>query len=105
MLHPQAQALIDLIAERGLPAMHTLTPVDARVFYRDRRGFTQPPAPDVGSTRDTQCEGPHGPIALRLYRPLGRAGVTASDAVALPVLVYFHGGGWTIGDLDTHDVL
>jgi acetyl esterase len=105
MLHPQAQALIDLIAERGLPAMHTLTPVDARVFYRDRRGFTQPSAPEVGSIRDLQCAGPHGPIPLRLYRPLGRAGVTASDAVALPVLVYYHGGGWTIGDLDTHDVL
>jgi acetyl esterase len=105
MLHPQAQALIDLIAERGLPAMHTLTPVDARVFYRDRRGFTQPSAPEVGSIRDLQCAGPHGPIPLRLYRPLGRAGVAASDAVALPVLVYYHGGGWTIGDLDTHDVL
>ncbi len=105
MLHPQAQALLDLIAERGLPAMHTLTPVEARVFYRDRRGFTQPLAPEVGSVRDTHCDGPHGPIPLRLYRPLARAGMTASDGVALPVLVYFHGGGWTIGDLDTHDVL
>jgi acetyl esterase len=104
MLHPQAQALIDLIAQRGLPPMHTLTPVDARVFYRDRRGFTQPTAPDVGAVRDTTCEGPHGPIGLRIYRPLSRASVQPS-AAALPVLVYYHGGGWTIGDLDTHDVL
>jgi acetyl esterase len=105
MLHPQAQALIDLIAERGLPAMHTLTPIEARSFYRDRRAFTQPATPDVGSVRDTRCDGPHGPIPLRVYRPLGRDGNTASDAIALPVLVYYHGGGWTIGDLDTHDVL
>ena len=45
MLHPDARALIDLIAQRGLPPMHTLTPVDARRFYRDRRAFTQPDPP------------------------------------------------------------
>ncbi|HEY4958414.1 MAG TPA: alpha/beta hydrolase [Caldimonas sp.] len=104
MLHPHAQALIDLIAERGLPAMHTLTPVEARAFYRDRRAFTQPAAPEVGSVRDTSCDGPHGPIPLRVYKPSARA-VAAGGAIALPVLVYYHGGGWTIGDLDTHDVL
>src|SRR5437763_17874 len=49
MLHPDARALLDLIAERNLPAMHTLAPVDARAFYRDRRAFTQPPAPEVGA--------------------------------------------------------
>jgi acetyl esterase len=41
MLHPDARALIDLIEKRGVPAMNTLTPVDARAFYRDRREFTQ----------------------------------------------------------------
>jgi len=104
MLHPDARALIDLIDKRGLPAMNTLTPVDARAFYRDRREFTQPAAPDVGAVRDASCDGPHGPIALRIYRPLG-AGAAPSPGTTLPVLVYFHGGGWTIGDLDTHDVL
>lgn len=99
MLHPQARALLDLIEERGLPATHNLTPAEARSVYRDRRQFTQPDAPDVDEVRDLQAAGPHGPIALRLYRPLG--GGTA----VLPVLVYFHGGGWTIGDLDTHDTL
>lgn len=99
MLHPQARALLDLIEERGLPATHTLTPAEARSVYRDRRHFTQPDAPEVDEVRDLQADGPHGAIALRLYRPLG--GGTA----VLPVLVYFHGGGWTIGDLDTHDTL
>jgi len=99
MLHPQARALLDLIAERGLPAMHELAPIDARSFYRDRRAFTQPDAPAVAECRDLSADGPHGAIALRLYRPLA-----AADG-SLPVLVYFHGGGWTIGDLDTHDVL
>ena len=104
MLHPQAKALIDLIAERKLPPMHTLTPVDARAFYRDRRALTQPPAPEVGEVRELVAEGPHGAIPLRLYRPAGRSGAGIAST-ATPVLVYFHGGGWTIGDLDTHDVL
>ena len=102
MLHPDARALIDLIEKRGLPPMHTLTPVDARAFYRDRRAFTQPDAPEVGEVRELSCDGPRGPIALRLYRPTGASG---DRAAPLPVLVYYHGGGWTIGDLDTHDVL
>jgi len=105
MLHPQARALIDLIEERGLPAMHTLTPVDARLFYRDRRALSQPATPEVGELRELQAEGPHGPIPLRLYRPLASEGSSRAAPALSPVLVYFHGGGWTIGDLDTHDVL
>ena len=104
MLHPDARALLDLIEERGLPAMHTLTPAEARAFYRDRRSFTQPAAPEMGGVRDSHCEGPHGRIPLRIYRPMG-AGASPARAATLPVLVYYHGGGWTIGDLDTHDVL
>jgi acetyl esterase len=100
MLHPQAQALLRLIAERGVPPTHTLTPAQARAYYLERRTFTQPDPPEVASTRDLGAPGPAGPIPLRSYRPLG----AAPDA-RLPVLVYFHGGGWVIGDLDTHDVL
>jgi len=105
MIHPQAQALLDLIAQRNLPPMQALSPVEARAYYRDRRTLTQPAAPPVAEVREMQCDGPAGPIPLRLYKPLPRAGATLADAAALPVLVYFHGGGWTIGDLDTHDVL
>ena len=100
MLHPQARALLRLIEEKGVPPTHTLTPVEARAFYRERRTFTQPEPPQVGSVQDLQAPGPAGPIPLRSYRPAG----AATDAV-LPVLVYYHGGGWVIGDLDTHDVL
>jgi acetyl esterase len=101
MLHPHARALLDLIEQRGLPPMQTLSPVEARLFYRDRRAVTQPEAPPVAEIAELAADGPHGPIALRLYRPVRR-----SDAPApAPVLVYYHGGGWTIGDLDTHDVL
>jgi acetyl esterase len=100
MLHPQARALLDFIEQRGLPSTQTLSPAEARSFYRERRFFTQPAAPEVALVRDLQADGPHGAIAVRLYRPLG-----TEPAQVLPVLVYFHGGGWVIGDLDTHDVL
>lgn len=100
MLHPQARALLRMIEEKGVPPTHTLSPVEARAFYRERRTFTQPDPPQVGSVRDLQAPGPAGSIPLRSYRPAG----APADAV-LPVLVYYHGGGWVIGDLDTHDVL
>ncbi len=100
MLHPQARALLALIAERGVPPTHTLSPQEARAVYRDRRGFTQPAPPPVASVQSLQAEGPQGAIPLRLYRPLG----TMPDQT-LPALVYYHGGGWVIGDLDTHDTL
>jgi acetyl esterase len=99
MLHPQARALLDFIEARGIPPTHTLSPADARAFYRERRAATQPLPAEVAEVRDLAANGPHGTIPVRLYRPLG------SGAGPLPVLVYFHGGGWVIGDLETHDVL
>ena len=100
MLHPQARALLRLIEEKGLPPTHTLTPAEARHWYRERRSVTQPQPPEVAQTRELKARGPAGEIALRLYRPLG----SPADR-KLPVLVYFHGGGWVIGDLETHDTL
>ena len=100
MLHPEARALLDLIAERGIAPIHTLSPAEARKAYLDRRAFSQPAAPDVAEVRELAADGPHGAIPLRMYRPLG-----SSAGAVLPALVYFHGGGWVIGDLETHDVL
>jgi acetyl esterase len=93
MLDPQARALIDLMQERQVPPVYTLSPTEARRLYLERRGFTQPEAPAVAEIRDLRGE---DGVAMRLYRPAsGR----------LPLLIYFHGGGWTIGDIETHDVL
>src|SRR5271155_797533 len=96
MLHPQARAFLDLIEQRGLPPIHTLSVDEARAFARERLGITQPAPPAVARVRDLEASGPNGPIPLRLYRPLG-----AADTASLPVLVYYHGGGWGVGDLDT----
>jgi acetyl esterase len=95
MLDPQARALLDLMLEKQVPPVHTLAPEEARRLYRERRSFTQPDPPELAEVRDLVGDG----IPMRLYRP------ATPSAQVLPVLVYFHGGGWTIGDLDTHDVL
>jgi acetyl esterase len=100
MLHPQARALLRLIEDMGVAPVHTLPHEEARRVYRERRGFTQPAPPEVAELRALAADGPGGPVPLRLYRPLG-----SDPALALPVLVFFHGGGWTIGDLETHDTL
>ena len=99
MLHTQTRALLDFIEQRGIPPTHTLSPPQARSFYRDRRAVVQPEPQAVAQVQELLATGPGGTIALRLYRPLPAA------AGALPVLVYYHGGGWVIGDLDTHDTL
>ena len=98
MLDPQAKALLDLMVERAVPPTHTLSPQDARRFYLERRGATQPAPRDLAEVRNLTATGPHGDIALRLYRP-------AAAARPAPTLVYYHGGGWTMGNLDSHDVL
>jgi len=100
MLHPQARALLDLIEQRGLPPTHTLSADKARALYLERRHFTQPSPPEIGHVQDLQANGPNGSIPLRLYRPLA-----TPHAAVLPVLVFYHGGGWVMGDLDTHDTL
>lgn len=101
MLHPQARALLDLLIERQVPLMHTLSAPEARAAYLSRKDFSQPDPVDVAEVRDLSCDGPHGAIPLRLYRPFTQA-VAPGGA---PVLVYFHGGGWVIGDIATHDVV
>ena len=101
MLHPQARALLDLMIARGIPPTETLPHLEARAGYRDRRTVLQPTPQDVAEVRALTADGPHGAIPLRLYRPV-RSDAGGGSA---PVLVYFHGGGWVIGDLDTHDTL
>ena len=90
-VHPQVKALLERVARSPLPLYHTVPAFVARRIYHDTRAALAPKAPEM-ETRLMICAG----IAVRVYRP-------SSDV--LPALVYFHGGGWTIGDLDTHDVL
>jgi len=100
MLDPQAQELLKLIVDRGVPPVETQTPVEARESYRARRLFTQPDPPPIWGVRDHTVSTPEASFQVREYQPTDRDG-----GPMRPALVYFHGGGWTIGDLDTHDTL
>jgi acetyl esterase len=97
-LDPDAQRVLDLIRESGRPPYETLTPSEAREFYRAGRRVLQPEPPEVAEVRNLQAPAPQGDIPLRLYRGIG-----TERGAALPALIYFHGGGWVMGDLDTHD--
>ena len=98
-LDPQVQEVIKLVIKAGRPAYNTLSPKDARQLFRETRPASTPTPPEIGAVKNVTADGPGGPIPLRVYRPAG-----AASGTALPALVYYHGGGWVIGDLDTHDV-
>ena len=95
-IDPEARRLIDLIKSSGAPAFETLAPAAARAaFARGARLFAADP-PAVRAVEDCACPGPGSVISLRIYRG-ANAGADA------PALLFLHGGGWTVGDLDTHD--
>ena len=87
---------MEYLAGLGLPPIDKVSPADARRQYRDVRATLRPPAPSLPDVRDLKADGGGGPIPLRLYRP--------AEGV-LPAFVFFHGGGWVVGDLGTHDVV
>jgi acetyl esterase/lipase len=96
-LDPDNQKILDMMKAAGRPPVNELQPQDARTMYRATRGALQPELPEMAELRDLSAPGPAGDIQLRLYRGMGtRPGL-------LPVLVFYHGGGYVIGDLDTHD--
>jgi acetyl esterase len=94
-LDPQAQQLLEQLASTGAPPLHTLSPVEAReataVMFRVPPEKEEP----VARIENRTIPGPAGAIPVRIYTPAGNG--------PFPVLVYIHGGGWVICDLDTHD--
>lgn len=100
MLDPQAKALMDIVARAAAPAFHTLDVAKARDETRKLHAYFCPEAPAVAGVREVHIPREGGVIPARCYRPLG-----STAKVALPLLVFFHGGGWTVGDLDSYDSL
>ena len=99
-LDPAAQRLLALAAEAGYPPFETLSPAQARKAYAASWSVMQTPGGDVASVVDQHIAGPGGALTLRVYRGQG------TDATApLPCLLFLHGGGWVIGNLESHDRL
>lgn len=97
-LNQATRALLDSVRRAGFPPMHTQSVAQARQSYRMGVGVSQSPAPAMARTHDFSIPSPQGHgIAARLWAPTADTG--------LPVLLYFHGGGFVIGGIDTCEVM
>ena len=95
MLHPQAQRFLADLEATGAPPMTSVTPQTARAMHAGLvRALAGPPVP-VDDVRERELPGPAGPIPTRIYTPDVGPGA--------PVFVYFHGGGFVLGDLAMAD--
>ena len=89
--------ILGMLAAAPGPAMHEMDAASARQMMTMMGSMAERPRPDVAERRDITIPGPHGhSIPARLYR-----NTLAADAA--PVLVFYHGGGWVIGDLEIYD--
>uniref|UniRef100_E6VMR1 Putative lipase/esterase n=1 Tax=Rhodopseudomonas palustris (strain DX-1) TaxID=652103 RepID=E6VMR1_RHOPX len=100
-LDPDAAAVYKAFQDAGRPAYETLSASEARAYYSAARPVSNPEPPEMASVQSITLPGPAGDIPARVYTPK----TLRQDDGLSPALVFFHGGGWVIGDLDTHDVV
>ena len=91
-LDPQAQAVLDQLAALGLPAVNEVSPQEARANAKLR---PRAQGPEVAKVEDRSIPGPDGDVPVRIYTPEGTG--------PFPIMVWYHGGGWVIGDLESAD--
>ena len=96
---PPTRALLEWVNEAAPPPLHGMTPEDARRAFDERRARVDLDPVSVARLEDLAFAGPGGPVPVRLYGPRPAGGAP------LPLLVYFHGGGFVIGNLESHDSL
>ena len=90
---PETQGLLAMLEEAGGPDISEQTPEEARAAIANFAAM-QAGAPEPARVEDRNVPGPAGDIPVRVY---------ASEGDNLPVVMYFHGGGWVLGDIDSHD--
>ena len=93
-LDPQAEMLLRQFTDVGFPGFAALGVEDARALFGE---MERPPGEPVAAVEDRVVPGPAGDVPVRLYRP--------DVSPAPPLVVYFHGGGWTIGSIEGHDAV
>ena len=94
-MDPGLAGFLAQAAAQGNPPMESLPPAIGRQVYRQLADALGLPPPGIGKVSDTSIPGPGGPLPLRIYSP--------DTTGPWPVLLYVHGGGFVIGDLETHD--
>lgn len=98
--HEDVAAFLKFRLENRLPDYHRMTPDEARQALTQARLASKLPPPPVGEADDLKLELAGRTLSVRRYRP-----AHPPREELLPTLMFFHGGGWVLGDLDTHDVL
>jgi acetyl esterase len=96
-LDPQMKALLDQAAAAGGKPFHAMNPAEARAAIDTMFAAFRGSPKDVAKIEDRKVPGPGGQIPVRIYTPSGNGPFGA--------LAYFHGGGWVIGNIETHDVV
>jgi acetyl esterase len=96
-LDPQIRAILEQAEDAGGPPLESLSPAEARQAAIDGLAAYRGDPEEVESVEDRAIPGPDGEIRIRIYTPCGPS--------PHPALTYFHGGGWVVCDLDTHDVI
>ncbi|MBI3677061.1 MAG: alpha/beta hydrolase [Proteobacteria bacterium] len=98
-LDPLLKAFLDQMAAQPGPKMWEIEAPVARELFVAMMGLVGPKDVPIGKAVNHIIPAPHGEIPVRIYTPV------AAAAEALPTLVFFHGGGWVIGNIETHDGL
>ncbi|WP_025899988.1 alpha/beta hydrolase [Sneathiella glossodoripedis] len=97
-LDPQAKWVLDIAIEAKVPPLEEMTAQEAKRTYEERAQKLCLKDIPIGKTEDLEIEGPNGTIPLRIYSPV-------SGDQNIPVIVFYHGGGWVIGSRNSHDSL
>jgi len=96
-LLPEVRALLDQQAASGRPPLHRQSVEQARAFHVQDAPALNGPAVAVAAVADRTVPGPAGELPVRVYTPEGEG--------TFPIVVFFHGGGWVVGTLDSYDPL
>ncbi|WP_330633018.1 alpha/beta hydrolase [Halocatena halophila] len=89
------EPILSVMNQQSMVPISSVTPAQAREQFEATSGFAE--SESVHEIHEFDISGPAGPVTIRAYRP--------SSATSLPVILYFHGGGFVLGSLDTHDAL
>jgi acetyl esterase len=96
-LDPTIQALFQHMPQLAIYPTWQRTPAEVRIAFKALCKLATPTVGAIGKVEDIAADGPAGPIPLRVYTPV------AAGSTALPAIIYFHGGGFVVGDLDCYD--